>query len=233
IAAAAAGAGAIVISHVQFRSGRAYDLAALGAAARAAGALLIVDATQSLGAVPVRVAGGPHILMASGYKWLCAGYGVGAVYVSPELQGAPPPVYGWRSAAVPYALHPDRIEAAETAVVLEMGHPPFAPVFALGAALDHAATVGEAAIWARICALQSQLREGLAAAGLPAPTAPAGESGIAALPTSNGAEIKAKLAAEGILISASTGRVRLSTHAYNTAAEVARAVEALARHWRD
>lgn len=224
--------GAIVLSHVQFRSGRRIDLGAVAHLARQVDALVIVDATQSLGAVPIDVdAAGVSILMASGYKWLCAGYGIGAVYIAPELRRRRPPVFGWRSATEPYALDPRDVTPTTSAVQLEMGHPPFAPVFCLGGALHHLDSVGLPAVWQRIQALQSHLRSRLVAAGLPAPLASVGESGIAVLPTERGAELKRALAAEGILVSSSGAFVRLSTHAFNTEAEIDHAVDRLRALW--
>ncbi len=225
--------GAIVISHVQFRTGRRLDLAALGEIADRNRALLIVDATQSVGAIPVDVRNsGVSILMASGYKWLCAGYGIGAVYLCPRLRDRRPPVYGWRSAAIPYALDPVGIDPTQTAVQLEMGHPPLAPVFALGGALDHLATVGIDAAWARIGELDAHVRSGLAAKGLPAPLGPPGESGIAVLPCDHGAEIKKTLTAENVFVTSSGPYLRLSVHAYNTPADVEHGIDRLAAAWR-
>ncbi|MEM1048526.1 MAG: aminotransferase class V-fold PLP-dependent enzyme [Pseudomonadota bacterium] len=231
--AVADGTGAIVVSHVQFRTGRRLDLSALGAIADRKGALLIVDATQSAGAIPIDLnESSVSILMASGYKWLCAGYGIGAVYLSPRLRERRPPVYGWRSAAIPYALDPVAIDPTPTAVQLEMGHPPLAPVFALGGALDHLASVGIDAAWSRIVDLEARLRTCLAASGLPEPLGPAGESGIAVLPCSHGAAIKQTLAAENVFVTSSGPYLRLSVHAYNTPDDVEHGVDRLAAAWR-
>lgn len=224
--------GAIALSHVQFRTGRRIDLTPICKAAQAIGAMVIVDATQSMGAVPIDVTKQPvSILMASGYKWLCAGYGIAAVYVNPELRHRRPPVFGWRSAAVPYALIPTDVTPTDTAVQLEMGHPPFAPAFCLGGALSHAGRLDRLAIWQRIEVLQSYLRLRLAKSGLPSPLAPVGESGIAVLPTSRGAALKKALAEDRIMISASGNYVRLSTHAFNTEAEIDQTVDRLAQLW--
>lgn len=224
--------GAIVISHVQYRNGRRYDLAALAEIAEAANALLIVDATQSFGAIPIDVQTERiSILMASGYKWPCAGYGIGAVYLSPEVRKRPPPVYGWRSAVVPYALDPMTIDPTETAVQLEMGHPPLAPAFCLGGALDHLSTVGVEAVWSRIQVLGQYLANALDRKGLPAPFAPAGESGIAVLSCPEAAAIKQRLADQKIYVTASGPYLRLSVHAYVTEDDIDRGVAALAEAW--
>ena len=234
------GAAAVAVSHVQFRTGRRLDLAALGRMARAAGALLIVDATQSLGAQRIDAPGwGISVLAASHYKWLCAGYGAGTAYLAPELRRRPSPVMGWRSAEEPYALEPFAARPAATAVRLEMGHPPFAPIFALGGALAHlaktvgggegpeAAARGVAAVEARILTLGEALRARLAALDGPQPLAAAEEGGIAVFPSADPAGTKARLSAAGVSASASAGHVRLSLHAFLREDEAARAGEAL------
>lgn len=226
--------GVLALSHVQFRNGHRVDVEGLARAAEARGWLTIVDATQSLGAVPIDVGRAPiSVLLASGYKWLCAGYGNAVVYVSPVLRRRlPAPVYGWRSASVPYALHADRLDPTETAVTWEMGHPPFAPVFAVKGALEHLGTVGVDAVWGRIRQLNRVLHAALDAAGLPAPLSGPDESGITVLPTDRGPALKAALGAEGIGVTTSVGALRLSPHAYTRVSEIERAVDRIAAAWR-
>ncbi|QPH52254.1 aminotransferase class V-fold PLP-dependent enzyme [Pontivivens ytuae] len=216
---------AIAVSHVQFRTGWRVDLAALGQLAKQHGLDLFVDATQSLGAVPVDVEG-VALLTASTYKWLCAGYGTAITYLSPQLRARPSPVFGWRSAAEPYALRPDDITPHPSAVTAEAGHPPFAPILALGGALAHADTLGLTAIHDRIAELTEHLHSKLAEAGL-TPVAPAGQSGITAIRHERAAELKGEMARKGVHITASTGCIRLSPHAFNTLHEIETSVSEL------
>ncbi|MBB5516884.1 selenocysteine lyase/cysteine desulfurase [Rubricella aquisinus] len=225
-----ANTGAIVVSHVQFRSGRRLDLAALARIAHARGALLLVDATQSMGAVPLDVGCGADAVVASCYKWLCAGYGAGVVYLSPRLRDRPSPVFGWRSAVEPYGLDETRVDATPSAVRLEMGHPPFAPILCLGGALTHLEeTLGFDGVWPRIAALDAHLRAEIARLDLPAPITPPGQSGIAVFPRADAADVKAALAAQGIRVTASGGYLRLSFHAYCSEADITAALTALAQ----
>jgi selenocysteine lyase/cysteine desulfurase len=67
-------------------TGRALDLHALGTACRQAGVLLVVNASQALGARPVDVATTPvDALVCCGYKWLCGPYGTGFTWLHPDL----------------------------------------------------------------------------------------------------------------------------------------------------
>lgn len=80
---------AVVISHVDFNSGYRNDLAAIGALAHAHGALFVVDASQSLGAIPIDVtAWGIDALVCVGYKWLMGVHGISVLYVSEAAQEA-------------------------------------------------------------------------------------------------------------------------------------------------
>jgi L-cysteine/cystine lyase len=71
----------VACSHVSWVSGRVADVAAL----RATGAPLLLDAAQSIGAVPVNVHElGCDFYAASGQKWLCGPEGSGCLYVRPD-----------------------------------------------------------------------------------------------------------------------------------------------------
>ena len=68
----------VVISHIEYANGQRYDLSRFSEAARSVGALLMVDATQSMGMVPINAPeSGADVIVASGYKWLRGTYGAG------------------------------------------------------------------------------------------------------------------------------------------------------------
>ena len=77
----------IAMPHCHWSDGSLIDLVAIGAAARRAGAALVVDATQSVGAWPFDLAAvQPDYVMCSGYKWLFCPYVLGFLYVAPHRQ---------------------------------------------------------------------------------------------------------------------------------------------------
>lgn len=77
----------VALSHVQFASGYAADLERLAAFCRARDIDLIVDAAQSLGALPVRPSElGIAAVVGSAWKWMLASRGAGLMYVSPALR---------------------------------------------------------------------------------------------------------------------------------------------------
>ena len=84
--ALSAGDVALVATPVcHWTDGTLMDIERIGAAARAAGAALVVDASQTAGAHPIDVAASqPDFLVAVGYKWLMGPYSLGYLYVAPK-----------------------------------------------------------------------------------------------------------------------------------------------------
>jgi selenocysteine lyase/cysteine desulfurase len=65
--------------------GSKVDLERIGERAREVGAALVIDGSQSLGALPLDLARvQPDFLVAVGYKWLLGPYGLGYLYVAPK-----------------------------------------------------------------------------------------------------------------------------------------------------
>ena len=76
----------VCISHVEYSNGQVFDLDLLSNAAKKHNALLIIDATQSAGAIPIDVKKTPiDAIVCGAYKWLCGPFGAAFMYVSPEL----------------------------------------------------------------------------------------------------------------------------------------------------
>lgn len=77
-------------------NGAFIDLGAIGAACRTVGAMLVVDATQALGAMPLSLAEiQPDFLVAAGYKWLLCPYGFSLLYVGEAWRQARPLEESW------------------------------------------------------------------------------------------------------------------------------------------
>jgi kynureninase len=99
--------GVLYLSHVDYRSSRRWDMAAVNRKAAAAGALTIWDLSHSAGAVPVELAGtGADFAVGCGYKYLCGGPGAPAwLYVHPRHQDrAWPAIAGWMGHADVFAF---------------------------------------------------------------------------------------------------------------------------------
>src|ERR1051325_6305092 len=81
---------------LHWTDGALIDLPRVAARLRAVGAALVVDATQSLGAMPFPLAEvRPDFLAAASYKWLLGPYSVGFLYVAPRHHDGRPIEYNW------------------------------------------------------------------------------------------------------------------------------------------
>jgi selenocysteine lyase/cysteine desulfurase len=86
----------VAVSSCHWTNGAYIDLRLISQACRAAGSILVVDATQSLGAMPFPLAEiQPDFLVAAGYKWLLCPYGFGLLYVSERWRDARPLEETW------------------------------------------------------------------------------------------------------------------------------------------
>ncbi|MEM8906337.1 MAG: aminotransferase class V-fold PLP-dependent enzyme [Bacteroidota bacterium] len=86
----------VAISHVHWADGTLFDLPAIGQRCRQHGALLIVDATQSIGALPFDVnIIQPDAVVCAAYKWLLGPYGIGLAYYGPYFDNGQPIEDNW------------------------------------------------------------------------------------------------------------------------------------------
>ena len=84
------------LSQVHWIDGALIDLERVAARCREVGAALVVDGTQSLGALPFDVAAvQPDFLVAATYKWLLGPYAAGYLYVAPRWQDGVPLEHNW------------------------------------------------------------------------------------------------------------------------------------------
>ncbi len=128
----------LMLTHVNYRSGQLHDMAALSAAAHAAGALTVWDLAHSVGALPVDLhEDGADFAIGCGYKYLNGGPGAPAfVWAHPRhLPKLRQPLAGWMGHAAPFDFSPGFEPASGMARFL-CGTPPVLSMVALACGVD-------------------------------------------------------------------------------------------------
>jgi selenocysteine lyase/cysteine desulfurase len=207
----------VACSHVSWVSGLVVDTAAL----TATGVPFLLDAAQSIGAVPVDMdALGCAFYAGSGQKWLCGPEGSGALWVRrDQLDELAAPWPGYMSLADPKnALDSP---PAENAARLDHGFPPgLRSAWAL-ASLGVLEAAGWEWVHARAADLAAGLAEQLAARGLE--VGPRGRSTLVSWKVADAEAEVARLAQNGFVVRSipSHGLVRVSVGAWSSEDELA------------
>src|SRR5438552_2819757 len=222
----------VPISHVLFKNGEIQDVEAIVRRAHEAGALVLLDAYQSAGIVPLDVAAlDVDFAVGGSVKWLCGGPGAGWLYVRPDLAERLEPTYvGWQAHARPFAFEPE-MEYAEGAARFLTGTPNVPALYAATAGYDLIEEIGVERI--RESSLrQTELLIRLAdEAGFEvgSPRDPARRGGTVTVRVPEFEAVHRELGERGILCDfRPDAGLRLGPHYYNTDEELAFAVEQIA-----
>jgi selenocysteine lyase/cysteine desulfurase len=187
--------------------------------------LVLVDAVQSPGQVPVDVREwGADFVAAAGHKWLLGPWGAGFLYVDRAVADRlTPGVVGYRSVADAGA---DELALKSGAPRFEVGTTSPAPYRGLIAAIDTVETVGYDTITGRIERLTDRLKDGLGDRLL---SPREYESGLVTFTADDPEGLVERLDDEGIYIRSLPypDAVRASVHVFNTAGDVDALLDAL------
>ncbi len=205
--ALADGAALVVLTHVHYKSGEMYDLAATTRLAHEAGALMLWDLSHSVGAVPLDLNGAAaDLAVGCTYKYLNGGPGAPAfLYVREGLQRElVSPMCGWMGHAQPFELA-DLYDAAPDLRRFRCGTPPVLGLSALDGALEVYDDVEVPALRAKAVELATLFRQLVAERcadpdlrlGSPADAAACGNHVVYAHP--RGYEIVQALIARGVI----------------------------------
>lgn len=223
-------------SAVAWDSGYRIDLEALGRRCAQASCLLIVDGIQAVGATELDVQRLQiSALAVHGYKWLVAGFGCGALYVSPNAIDQIRPRFvgdqSFISAGEPGAAPAEWQPGARRYTV---GGANDLGLTALASSLGLLAELGLPAIAAHNRQLGQQLVDGLLKHGpavqLISPTDPARRAAIVVFTLGDRQRdetLVRRLADQGIIVVLRRRGVRVSPHFYNSPAEIDRLLRAL------
>jgi len=223
----------VAFSGVQSATGHRSDIAAISGLARAVGAIVFVDGSQLVGAVPV-ASDLRHVdvLVAPDHKFLLnAGRGMGYCYLSPAAQARFTPVSaGWRAGSSPFdSFFGPVMNLSATASRFDSS---ISWLAAIGnqAALAVFDDFGPGAIYARNRELTARLRAALTGIGWnPADLPAQNQSTIVSVPLGDhgAAQLLSALSEQGVICSARDGNLRLAVHFYNHEDDIERLVTAL------
>ena len=224
----------LAVSWVQWGTGQRMDLPRLGAFCRERGIIFVVDVVQGLGALRLDVERDNIDIAAAGcHKWLMAPGGIGVLYIRPSVFSTLLPVnIGWNSVVNPIDWERQHFdELKPTTDRIEEGTPSLLNTATLGAAVALMEAVGFDAMEQRVLHLADHARTCLQKQGcrVVSPSSPETRSGIVAFqhPSLGNADVLAKLEENKVTVAVRCGNVRISPHAYNTEADIERAVSLL------
>ena len=218
---------AVAVSWVAFHTGWIAPLAQLGKVCRDAGSLLLVDAIQGLGVLPMNMrAMGVDAIVADGHKWLLGPEGVGLMATTPALRETLVPVItGWRNVRLQRgSMMLDTLEFDADGRRFEPGARNEIGIAGLAAALDLINSVGPEIIQERVELVARLLTRTLLAHGWdvfsPGSGHPIGGIVAARHPSVAAKEVVRRLAERNIVCSVRQGYVRFSPHFYITRGEI-------------
>jgi selenocysteine lyase/cysteine desulfurase len=223
----------VSVSHVRYDDGSLLDAASVAVACHAQNALLVLDVSQSCGAVPMNVHElGADFLVCAGYKWLLSPYGTGFFWAKSELlnMALPGPFY-WTAQGTDSFFELNfvdpkpstgakRWDAAEAATYFNFN------LAAMNASVDFVLRTGPELVLEHNRRLIERLFESLPEDCVPASPLDSARRGpygcFTALAAEKTAELYQKLQSEKIIVSLREGRIRVSPHLFNSERDINR-----------
>jgi kynureninase len=222
----------VPVTHVLFKTGAIQDVETIVARSREEGALVVLDAYQSVGTVPLDVTAlGVDFAVGGSVKWLCGGPGAAWLYVRPDLASTlEPTLTGWQAHARPFAFEPEQ-DYADGAARFLTGTPNVPALYAATAGYDVVEEVGVQRIRERSVEQTTLLIELLDEAAFPvgSPRDPQRRGGTVVVRPPDFERVGQQLGTRGVLCDwrPDVG-LRLGPHFFNTDDELHFAVEQIA-----
>jgi len=219
----------VPVTHVLYKTGEIQEIEAIVERAHDVGALVVLDAYQSVGTVPLDVTAlGVDFAVGGSVKWLCGGPGAAWLYVRPDLAAAlEPALTGWQAHARPFAFEPEQDYADGSARFLT-GTPNVPALYAATAGYDLIEEVGVERIRERSREQTALLVDLLDEAGYPAggPRDPDRRGGTVVVEVPGSKRVNRELERRGVICDwrPEVG-LRLGPHFFNTDDELRFTVE--------
>jgi selenocysteine lyase/cysteine desulfurase len=224
----------VAITHVCFRNGSRLDVKAIADIAHERGALVLLDAYQSAGSIPLDVrALDCDFLAAGALKYLLGSAGVAFFYCRRELvERFEPTATGWFADRNIFEMDIHDYSPASTARRFEAGTPPIPAIYAAIAGIELMQAIGIEETETHVRTLNELLLDGLDELGAVAatPRSPDRRGALTCVASTAVEELVETLAARGIVTSSRDGNLRISPHCYNTAEDIEAVLEGLREH---
>ncbi|MBT5186911.1 MAG: aminotransferase class V-fold PLP-dependent enzyme [Kordiimonadaceae bacterium] len=224
----------ISLSHVEYTGGQLYDIQKLADVAHEHNALLVVDATQSAGAIPIDgPKSGADVIISGSYKWLCGPFGAAVMYLAPHLQNTLEPGFvGFRSHSDMWTLSPERLDYPETAKRFESSTMAFGCIKGLEHSMKYLLDLGIDNIQNHNMKLADQLIDGLNSLDINiiSPINRAERTSIVTCQVDghDPADIVEKLKQRNIIAHKRQNYIRFAPHVYNNPSHIDQAIQSLA-----
>lgn len=225
----------VFLSHGTFNTGAMLDVGLITRRAREVGALVALDAYQTVGSVPVDVAAlDVDFLFGGAHKWLCGSIETAFLYARPGLtEELRPAATGWIAGADPFSFKPATAYAGD-ARRFAAGTPAVLPALVSQVGLRIVRELGVDAIRRASLRGTDRLRARAEEAGITVvtPRAPERRAGILCLRFPGAARVASELVQAGFICSYRDG-VRVAPHFYNTDEEIDAFMDALIKLARE
>jgi kynureninase len=223
----------IAVSLVSYLNSARLDIKPIIKAAHAAGAIVVLDAYQAIGVIPLDLTSlGADVVVGGTHKWLCGGVGLAFAYVRPSLAEQLDPVYpGWFA-----HLQPTTFTATFTPAIgtrrFQQGTPSIEPIYTSRAGIQFAIDVSIEQIYQRNLELTTYLIDCADFHGIPilTPRLPEHRGATVCLGVTRAEFLVQELAEIGIDVDTRTGlSIRVSPHPCNTKQECQQLIDSISK----
>lgn len=223
----------VAVSLVSYLNSARLDIQPIIEAAHSAGAIVVLDAYQAIGTIPLDVTSlGADVVVGGMHKWLCGGMGLAFAYVRPSLAAQLNPIYpGWFAHLQPIAFAAN-FTPAIGARRFQQGTPSIEPIYASRAGLRFAIDVGIEQMHRRNVELTTYSIECADAYGIPikTPRSHQHRGGTVCLEVARAETLVQELAELGIDVDTRSNLgIRISPHPCSTEQDCQQLIEAVAK----
>jgi selenocysteine lyase/cysteine desulfurase len=213
---------------VSFRSGTVHDVESIHGVAKEHGALMLVDAYQGAGALPLRARDVADVVVGGTVKYLLASAGLAYMYVAEDLRRRLPTQTGWFADENIFEMQIARYRPHPSARRYDAGTPPVPSIYGGLAGIDLILEAGVETIQSHVRELVVRLMAGLYELGGNVADVPKGP--LVCIRSTDAPALVDAMAREGIVTSERDSNLRVSLHLYNVEEDIDAVLAALARN---